>query len=150
MSEEKNMEKYENYRHQKERLKKALKDEFYLEAVLIEYAIMEDRLESALVHAEAFNPKKHEMIKPKLKRLHSLGTERGTGFSRYYPEELLGAIESWIGRRNTLVHSLMKSSVDDGMLKDCAEEGKELTDRLDGRVSAYKRAITRANNKARL
>lgn len=52
-----NQQKYENYRVQSRRLVSALRSGFYLEAVFIEYAIIEDRLESALTHAGAFNPK---------------------------------------------------------------------------------------------
>jgi hypothetical protein len=41
-----NMQKYENYKEQMNRLKKAMANAFYLEALFIEYAIMEDRTES--------------------------------------------------------------------------------------------------------
>ena len=46
-----NMEKYENYREQMGRLKKAIGSGFFLEAIFIEYAVMEDRLTSVLIHA---------------------------------------------------------------------------------------------------
>ena len=44
-----NQQKYENYRVQSRRLAGALRSGFYLEAVFIEYAIIEDRLESHFV-----------------------------------------------------------------------------------------------------
>ena len=44
-------EKYENYKVLKVKLKKALAAEFFYEAIFIEYAILEDRTESALIHA---------------------------------------------------------------------------------------------------
>ena len=47
-----NMQKYENYKEQFKRLKKALENGFNLEAIFIEYAIMEDRTESVLRHAK--------------------------------------------------------------------------------------------------
>ena len=43
-----NMQKYENYKEQMNRLKKAMTNAFYLEALFIEYAIMEDRAEAIL------------------------------------------------------------------------------------------------------
>ena len=43
--------------------------QFYLEAIFIEYAVMEDRLESILRHSSAFNPKRQNRIKPKLGRV---------------------------------------------------------------------------------
>ena len=45
-----NQLKYENYREQFKRLKKALNSGFNLEAMFIEYAIMEDRTETILRH----------------------------------------------------------------------------------------------------
>ena len=44
-----NQQKYENYRMQSRRLSSVLRSGFYLEAVFIEYAIIEDRLESHFV-----------------------------------------------------------------------------------------------------
>ena len=52
-----NMQKYANYKTQMGRLKKALSYQFYLEAIFIEYAIMEDRLESVLRHSGKWDPK---------------------------------------------------------------------------------------------
>ena len=46
-----NQQKHENYKEQFQRLYKALSNGFNLEAMFIEYAIMEDRTESALRHA---------------------------------------------------------------------------------------------------
>ena len=50
-----NMQKYANYKEQMGRLKKALSQGFYLEAIFIEYAILEDRLESVLRHSGKWN-----------------------------------------------------------------------------------------------
>ena len=47
-----NLQKYENYKEQFKRLNRALTNGFNLEALFIEYAIMEDRTESILRHAE--------------------------------------------------------------------------------------------------
>ena len=46
-----NIQKYENYREQFIRLKKALDLKFFLEAIFIEYTIIEDRTESISRHA---------------------------------------------------------------------------------------------------
>ena len=45
---EKNMEKYGNYREMMTKHKIAMKNEFYIEALIIDYCIIEDRLESFL------------------------------------------------------------------------------------------------------
>lgn len=52
MDKTENQLKYENYREQFKRLKSALNSGFNLEAMFIEYAIMEDRTESILRHAD--------------------------------------------------------------------------------------------------
>ena len=49
-----NMQKHFNYQEQMVRLKKAMAAQFYLAAIFIEYAVMEDRLESILRHSSAF------------------------------------------------------------------------------------------------
>ena len=46
-----NQQKYENYKEQFKRLNKALANGFHLEAMFIEYAVMEDRTESIIRHA---------------------------------------------------------------------------------------------------
>ena len=50
-----NQQKYENYRDQFKRLNKAVASGFNLEAVFIEYAIIEDRTESILRHASRWD-----------------------------------------------------------------------------------------------
>ena len=52
MGKTENQVKYENYREQFKRLNSALNNGFNLEAMFIEYAIMEDRTESILRHAD--------------------------------------------------------------------------------------------------
>ena len=47
--------KYENYKEQFKRLNRALANGFNLEAMFIEYAILEDRTESILRHAEQWD-----------------------------------------------------------------------------------------------
>ena len=47
--------KYENYREQFKRLNKAIANGFNLEAMFIEYAIMEDRTETVLRHADLWD-----------------------------------------------------------------------------------------------
>ena len=46
---------YDNYHEQCKRLKRALASDFNLEAMFIEYALMEDRSESVLRHADMWD-----------------------------------------------------------------------------------------------
>ena len=72
MSTESNMQKYANYKEQMERLNRAMKDHFFLEAMFIEYAVIEDRCESILTHAGVFRPERHFTIVRKLRRIAAL------------------------------------------------------------------------------
>ena len=49
-----NREKQLTYQEQMRRYKKAMKEEFFFEAILIDYAMLEDRLRSMLYHAAFF------------------------------------------------------------------------------------------------
>ena len=138
-----NHQKYENYRVQSRRLASALRSGFYLEAVFIEYAIIEDRLESALTHAGAFNPKKQGTITSKLTKLEKLCENRRGLARRYFTAELLAAIRAWKDRRNPLVHELMKQRATTADFEAVAREGEALVKTLKSKVGSFNRAVDR-------
>lgn len=78
MIETDNWLKHSNYSEQMGRLKKAMAYRFYLEALFIEYAVIEDRTESILRHAGVFNPEKHDKLWKKLNRIEEIA--RGKRF----------------------------------------------------------------------
>lgn len=57
-------EKYETYRNEMGRLKGALQQGFYFEAMLIEYALLEDRLRSFVYHAGLLQNRKASHMLP--------------------------------------------------------------------------------------
>lgn len=57
-------EKYETYRAEMSRLKGALQQGFYFEAMLIEYALLEDRLRSFVYHAGLLQNRKASHLLP--------------------------------------------------------------------------------------
>lgn len=57
-------EKYETYRAEMARLKDALQQGFYFEAMLIEYALLEDRLRSFVYHAGLLQNRKASHLLP--------------------------------------------------------------------------------------
>lgn len=57
-------EKYETYRAEMARLKGALQEGFYFEAMLIEYALLEDRLRSFVYHAGLLQNRKASHLLP--------------------------------------------------------------------------------------
>ncbi len=138
-----NMQKYENYREQMKRLKKAMDAGFYLEAIFIEYAIMEDRLESTLRHSNKFNPSRHGTLDKKLKRLDEMQRQKSGIVRRYFSEELFASIRDWKEKRNRLIHALMKQSLHTEDLKQLAEEGQAIIKTLNSKTSLYNRYLLR-------
>ena len=138
-----NQLKYENYSEQMRRLKIALHRGFFLEAIFIEYAIVEDRLESALRHADAFNPNKQKTITSKLTKIGKLCENKKSLACKYFSPELLTAVRQWKDRRNPLVHELMRRRVTTEDLEAFAIEGESLVKTLKSRVGSFNRASER-------
>lgn len=146
-----NMQKYENYKEQMSRLKKAMINGFYLEAVFIEYAIMEDRLESVLRHSGKWKEPKPGQNPPSLQKKKNIITkmaeEKRSLARRYFSEELLNSIITWKEDRNRLTHTLMKQSFRTDGLKGFAEQGQAIVKELSNKVKSYNRAIDRMTTK---
>ena len=100
--------------------------EDYLEAILIEYAIMEDRLESVLRHSNVYNPEKHNSLNRKIRRIEELRRAKKSALRNYLSEELLNEIENWKEERNGIVHCLMKNNVNETDLKEVALTGQRI------------------------
>lgn len=141
-----NEQKRENYQVQMRRLASALRNGFHLEAVFIEYAIIEDRLESALRHANALT-KKQGSITAKLNKLEKLCENRKGLARRYFSAELFESIRQWKDRRNPLVHELMRQRLDASELEEFAREGERLVKALKSKVGSFNRAADRASGK---
>lgn len=139
-----NQQKYRNYKEQFERLNKALKNEFYLEAIFIEYAILEDRTESVLRHAglwEAYmKGKKMANIGTKLTFIKNKATAKSSTLHPYFNDDLLDQLRDWKNRRNPLIHDLLNQKLGDDDLKDLATEGSRLVRILRTRATSHNRA----------
>jgi hypothetical protein len=131
------------------RLKKALANQFYLEAIFIEYAILEDRLESALRHSGKWNPKPGSFpsLDFKRKRIAKLAEERKNPIRKYFPQELTDSIEVWKNERNRVIHALMKQSLHTEDLRDIAVRGESLIKLISNKTTQYNRALERLTEK---
>ena len=138
-----NMQKYYNYREQMGRLKKALNQKFYLEAIFIEYAIMEDRLESILRHAGKWNPKpgKYPSIDSKINKVEKIAEEKKSLANRYFKLDFMEDMRTWKETRNKLMHALLKQQLHTEDLQVCAGEGQELVKTLCSKATSFRRAI---------
>lgn len=132
-----NMQKYANYKEQMERLNRAMKEHFFLEAMFIEYAVMEDRCESTLTHAGVFRPDRHFTIVRKLRRIEALTQSNATA-KRYFSQDLIDRLLAWKDKRNAFIHALMKQTFTGEELEGIVHEGLTLTKTLCSRAQATK------------
>ena len=154
MDKAENQLKYENYREQFKRLKSAMNSGFNLEAIFIEYAIMEDRTESILRHAEKWEAYlksrkgREPNIDSKVKYIQKLAENRKDLLHKYFFDELLDRILAWKEDRNRLIHALLKQQLVHDEIRTLAEQGKQLVDELRKRAGNYNRAIDRRKAEA--
>ncbi len=138
-----NLQKYANYKEQMGRLKRAMEQRFYLEAVFIEYAIMEDRLESALRHSGKWDPKpgRFVSIETKIKKLAKAAEEKKNPAHKYFAPELTDALLNWKEQRNRMIHALMAQKLHTEDLLTLAEDGRTLIKTLSSKTKSYNRKM---------
>ena len=147
--------KYENYREQFKRLNKALANGFNLEAMFIEYAIMEDRTESVLRHADLWDAYiksrngRDPNIDSKIKYIKKRAENRKDLLHKYFSDNLLDRILEWKDERNRLIHALLKQELEHNEVSKLAEQGNVLVKLLRNRSSSYNRAADKNNAKAK-
>ena len=148
-----NQLKFQNYREQSKRLKQALNSGFNLEAMFIEYAIMEDRTESILHHAgkwEAYlktRKGKTPTINSKVHYLQKLALINNDLLHKYFSDNLLDQLLAWKDERNRLIHALLEQALAHNEVCALAEKGKQLVDELKKRASIYNRSVDRRKAK---
>ena len=141
-----NMQKYSNYKEQMGRLSKAINQCFYLEALFIEYAIIEDRTESILRHTGIDTDKqKYTALDGKLKKLADMAREKKGLLRKYFAPEIWEDILAWKEQRNKLIHALMKQSFHSPDLEKIVMDGLALVKVLNNKSSLYNRAVDKAN-----
>ena len=147
-----NQQKYANYKEQFKRLNRALAGGFHLEAMFIEYAIIEDRTESILRHADLWDAylKKQDgrdpTITSKIRYIQKRATNRKHILNKYFSDDLLDRILSWKDERNRLIHALLLQQLTHNEVRDLAMQGNELTRTLRSRSGALNRAIEKQQN----
>ncbi len=138
----KNYEKYEAYKAMKINLSKALRFGFYYQAIFIEYAIVEDRCLSLLVHAGVKwtdNREQELKLSQKLNKMRSNMAFTDRFIRKRLTLEFIEEIESWKRERDKLIHALARIKYDDKHVKDVAERGAELVNELDNKVRSVNR-----------
>ena len=144
-----NAQKHENYREQFVRLKKAIASGFHLEAIFIEYTIIEDRTESILRHAgkwDAYIKKlkgRDPTLNSKINYIKSQAQSGDKLFKKYFSDVLLDEILVWKETRNRLIHALLKQVLTGEDVAQIARTGEKLTNDLRNKSNNFHRAIER-------
>ena len=144
-----NMQKHENYCEQFVRLKKALTSRFYLEAIFIEYTIIEDRTESILRHAgmwDAYLKKRGRYqvtLDSKITYIQDFAREKKSLAHRYFSDTLMDEILEWKEDRNRLIHALLKQTLTTEEVSEIAHTGERLTKEIRSRATNFCRAVER-------
>ena len=145
---EENQLKFENYREQFKRLNKALTNGFNLEAIFIEYAILEDRTESILRHADLWNAytnsRKGNMptMDSKIRYIKKHAENKKNPLHKYFSDDLLEQVLIWKEERNRLIHALIKQHLTNEDVIRIAQNGRELTRKVRTRTTSYNRIIS--------
>ena len=131
-----NIEKKEKYSNLMSRLKRATDNEYYYEAIFIEYAIFEDRTESLLKHAgKKFqenngNPFK---ISKKLNKLKSEKEFQTSYIRKHLTEELIEKIYEWKMERDQLMHNIINLQYKNDEIKMLALNGECLVKKFNSK-----------------
>ena len=144
-----NQQKYENYKEQFQRLNKALAGGFNLEAMFIEYAIIEDRTESVLRHTGLWDAyiksrKGHGVtLNSKISYIRKRADSGHKLLKKYFSDDLLEQLLDWKEERNRLIHALLKQEFAPHEISTLAQRGNELSRILRSRASGCNRAADR-------
>ena len=138
--------KYNNYKEQAKRLKKALENQFYLEAIFIEYSILEDRADAILRYAkQEIISDRYVSIDRKLTKIKNLSLNKCLFLNKYFNEEFIMLLKEWKEKRNPLIHALMKRSNSRLELEKLALDGQELMKIFARKSMNYKNFLIRRN-----
>ena len=143
-----NEEKRQVYAILKTKLRIALDQEFYLEALLLEYAIAEDRLNSILDHLNVNRKNKKGKdigITFKIDRVRRLISESNLAHKRITIEQL-DTIMEWKMIRDDLVHHSCQHLFNNDEVRDCALTGAEVVRLLSNSAQKIKRAVEKQTN----
>jgi hypothetical protein len=146
-----NEEKRQVYAELKTRLKLALSKNFYFEAIMLEYAIIEDRTASVLFHAGVCQ-NSYDSNKKLTNKLNSIELQIDKGnpvISRKMDVALIMKIRKWKDERNDFVHNACIRPYDNDKLQLLAEQGNEIVRQLDNaarRVSTLADKLNKAQN----
>ena len=138
-----NYEKNLKYRSLHEALTRALNSEFYYEAIFIEYAIIEDRTDSILRHANITI--EENSLNNKLKAIKFNRLFKDKYIKNHLTFELIEQVRIWKNKRNNLIHDLINLSYSNEEIKNIALEGKEIVKILSNKSTLVTKYLDKIN-----
>lgn len=140
-------EKQQAFAGLKVRLKTALSSGFWLEACMIEYAIIEDRTASILLHAGITDKGWEKKLYNKLNSIeHQIGKQHPI-ISKKVSADTIQGIREWKDLRNEAVHRACITKYDEEAFRSLAESGKELMDKISNDAQKVARAEKKMKEK---
>ena len=145
---EKSTEKQDRYTTLKVKLKKAVTLGFWLEACMIEYAMIEDRTSSILYYAGISSREKayEKQLQNKLKSIEYQIGKKHPIISKKVNSETIRQLLIWKDSRNELVHKACRV-YDEEAAKTIAEEGRILLERINSDSRKVKKAVIKQGAK---
>ena len=134
-----NVQKYETYKARMENLKRAMKCGYFLESILIEYAVIEDRVNSLLSHAGKGTSQKLHKKCEKIVKARECDDRFGKALQKYISDDLIRDLDAWRVARNEIVHDLMKKPYNAEEFREVAEDGLAVVKLLSNRVKCCNR-----------
>ena len=133
----KNYKKNQTYRELMEDLKLSLEQEFYYEAIFIEYAVFEDRTESLIRHSKVkYNLTSKEFtLHNKIKVIKNSEEFKSFYCNKHEILNLLTEVDNWRDKRNKLIHDLVNTTYTNEDIKNIALQGHELLCKLNNKSS---------------
>ncbi len=131
-----NKEKNEKYKDLMSKMKKAINCEFYYEAILLEYAILEDRTESLIRHADLDISNisfKDLTLHKKLNKIKNNKIFKSDYITKHIDEKMIKEILEWKERRNKIIHDLIKIDYSNETIKQIALEGYEIVKKVNNK-----------------
>lgn len=131
---------------QYKRLNKAFRGRFYLEAVFIEYMLMDDYMEMILTATDLWQSylKKRRGHEPaldsKIRYIRTEAVNSRTVVKKYFGDDLLDRILAWKVKRCKLMMASVKQYLAAEYVQSIAEEGKELTSLMRRRCMSVRKA----------
>lgn len=138
-----NDEKRQVYAILKTKLKIAMEQQFYLEALLLEYSIIEDRLLSILKHLGlkyTESDGRELSIGRKISKIQGQLKNRNPLLKGRLNDEMINQIIEWKRIRNNLVHNSCHRLFNNDEVTCCADEGMEIVRQLSNSAKSIKRA----------